>query len=46
MKDGDLLLEKLRQDAKRRNDIGLFVFAVKYEPPWWHWADYLKALKN
>lgn len=46
MKDGDLLLEKLKAAAKRRHDIGLFVFAVKYEPPWWYWMGYLKALNN
>jgi len=46
MKEGDRLLEQLRQAAKRRNDIGLFVFAVKYEPPWWYWLDYTRGNKN
>ena len=46
MKDGDILLEKLKQAAKRRNGIALFFFAVKYEPPWWYWLDYEKVNLN
>ena len=46
MKDGDQLLEKLRQAVKRRDDIAIMVFAVFYEPPWWYWVDYGKINHN
>ena len=46
MKDGDLLLEKLKAAAKRRDDIAVIVFALKYERDWWYWADYGKVNLN
>lgn len=46
MKDEGKFLEQLRQAARKRGDIGLFVFALKYIPSWWYWRYYLKALKN
>ncbi len=46
MKDGDILLEKLRQVAKRRDDIAIIAFALLYQPPWWYWLDYSKVNKS
>jgi len=46
MKDGDRLLEQLRQAVKKQDDMGLFVFAVRYDPPWWYWEDFTRGNKN
>lgn len=40
MKDGDLLLEKLRQAVDRRDKLAILVFAAEYSPPWWYWMEF------
>ena len=45
-KEGDKLIQKLQQAAKRRDDIGLFVFALLYNPPWWYWQEYVRSNAN
>jgi len=46
MKEGDKLLQQLKDLAKKRDDIGLFVFSLLYKPAWHYWIDYFKGNRN
>lgn len=45
MKDGDTLIQELKQAAKRCKDI-LAVFAVLYEPDSIYWLEYIRGNWN
>ena len=46
MKDGDKVLQELKDLARKRRDIGLFCCALIYRPPWYYWAEYEKLNHN
>jgi len=46
MKSGDELLEKLRLEARRNEDVTLLYYALDYEPCDWYWLEYWKTHRN
>ena len=45
-KDGDRLIEQLKQAATKRNDIALITFAILYQPDWLYWIEYIRETKT